>query len=137
MSRAWTASSTPSSRDSTWNGKPAPSPYLHKQLDITCLGWLASESQSAGVRPSAILLFIDERTPFWTASYLHGWGRSQRGQTLRGAFCDEARRGDELPPGLDPPLLWDRSHSPGETSRSRLPRDCCSAGPSHCRSECA
>src|SRR5271166_4844748 len=35
MSRAWTASSTPSSRDSTWNGKPAPSPYLHKQLDIT------------------------------------------------------------------------------------------------------
>jgi len=23
------------SRDSTWNGKPAPSPYLHKQLDVT------------------------------------------------------------------------------------------------------
>src|SRR5712692_8092323 len=35
MSRAWTASSTPSSSDSIWNGKPAPSPYLHKQLDIT------------------------------------------------------------------------------------------------------
>src|SRR6266567_7243417 len=35
MSRAWTVSFTPSSRDSTWNGKPAPSPYLHKQLDIT------------------------------------------------------------------------------------------------------
>src|ERR1019366_1387997 len=28
-------SSTPSSRDSTWDGKPAPSPYLHKQLDVT------------------------------------------------------------------------------------------------------
>jgi len=24
-----------SSRDSIWSGKPAPSPYLHKQLDIT------------------------------------------------------------------------------------------------------
>src|SRR5581483_3294299 len=35
MSRAWIASSTPSSRDSTWNGKPAPSTYLHKQLDVT------------------------------------------------------------------------------------------------------
>src|SRR2546422_10667897 len=33
MSRVWIVSSTPSSRDSTWNGKPAPSPYLHKQLD--------------------------------------------------------------------------------------------------------
>jgi Transposase, Mutator family len=33
--KAWTASSTPSSRDSTWNGKPAPSTYLHKQLDVT------------------------------------------------------------------------------------------------------
>src|SRR5271157_2827014 len=36
MSRVWTASSTPFSRDSIWNGKPAPSLYLHKQLDITC-----------------------------------------------------------------------------------------------------
>jgi len=36
MSRAWTASSTPFSRDLTWNGKPAPSTYLHKQLDVTC-----------------------------------------------------------------------------------------------------
>ena len=35
MCKAWTASSTPSSRDSTWNGKPAPSTYLHKQLDVT------------------------------------------------------------------------------------------------------
>src|SRR5437773_921367 len=35
MSRAWIASSTPSSRDSIWNGNPAPSPYLHKQLDVT------------------------------------------------------------------------------------------------------
>src|SRR5205823_8805795 len=35
MWRASTASSTPSSRDSTWNGKPAPSTYLHKQLDVT------------------------------------------------------------------------------------------------------
>src|SRR5271157_1011508 len=35
MSRVWTASSTPFSRDSIWNGKPAPSLYLHKQLDIT------------------------------------------------------------------------------------------------------
>jgi len=26
---------TPSSRDLTWNGKPAPSTYLHKQLDGT------------------------------------------------------------------------------------------------------
>src|SRR6266700_4119860 len=31
------ASSTPSSRDSIWNGKPAPSTYLHKQLDVTPL----------------------------------------------------------------------------------------------------
>jgi hypothetical protein len=31
----WTASSTPSSRDSTWNGKTAPSAFLHKQLDDT------------------------------------------------------------------------------------------------------
>ena len=31
----WTASSTPSFRDSTWNGKLAPSAYLHKRLDIT------------------------------------------------------------------------------------------------------
>ena len=29
------ASSTPSSRDSIWNGKPAPSTYLHKLLDVT------------------------------------------------------------------------------------------------------
>ena len=29
-----TASSTPSSRDSTWNGKLAPSAYLHKRFDI-------------------------------------------------------------------------------------------------------
>src|SRR5436853_3835543 len=28
-------SSTPSSRDSIWNGKPAPSTYLHKLLDVT------------------------------------------------------------------------------------------------------
>src|ERR1700693_1750870 len=35
MSRAWIASSTPSSRDLIWNGKPAPSTYLHKQLDVT------------------------------------------------------------------------------------------------------
>ncbi len=27
----------PISRDSTWNGKPAPSPYLHKQLAVTCV----------------------------------------------------------------------------------------------------
>ena len=27
-----------SSRDSTWNGKTAPSSYLHKQLDITLNG---------------------------------------------------------------------------------------------------
>ena len=26
---------TPFSRDSTWNGKPAPSTYLHRQLDVT------------------------------------------------------------------------------------------------------
>jgi hypothetical protein len=31
----WTASFTPFFRDSIWNGKPAPSPYLHKQLDVT------------------------------------------------------------------------------------------------------
>src|SRR6266704_1320938 len=35
MSRASIESSTPSSRDSIWNGKPAPSTYLHKQLDVT------------------------------------------------------------------------------------------------------
>src|SRR5438477_9987391 len=35
MSRASIESSTPSSRDSTWNGKPAPSTYLHKLLDVT------------------------------------------------------------------------------------------------------
>jgi len=33
------ASSTPSSRDSIWNGKPAPSTYLHKQLDVTGCRW--------------------------------------------------------------------------------------------------
>src|SRR2546426_227776 len=33
------ASSTPSSRDSIWNGKPAPSTYLHKQLDVTRCRW--------------------------------------------------------------------------------------------------
>ena len=33
--KAWTESFTPSSSDLTWNGKPAPSSYLHKQLDIT------------------------------------------------------------------------------------------------------
>src|SRR6185295_4514785 len=35
MSKAWTVSFTPSSRDLTWSGKPAPSTYLHKQLDVT------------------------------------------------------------------------------------------------------
>src|SRR6516164_3989356 len=35
MSKASIGSSTPSSRDSIWNGKPAPSAYLHKQLDVT------------------------------------------------------------------------------------------------------
>ena len=47
MWRAWIASSTPSSRDLTWNGKPAPSTYLHKQLDVTQifrqLTWVESE----------------------------------------------------------------------------------------------
>jgi len=33
--RAWTGSFTPSSRDSTWNGKIAPSGFLHRRLDIT------------------------------------------------------------------------------------------------------
>src|SRR5947207_14416386 len=32
-------SSTPSSRDSIWNGKPAPSTYLHKQLDVIGCRW--------------------------------------------------------------------------------------------------
>src|SRR5439155_19915073 len=40
MSRASIESSTPSSRDSTWNGKPAPSTYLHKQLDVTGFSFL-------------------------------------------------------------------------------------------------
>src|SRR5581483_7820434 len=31
----WIASSTPSSSALTWNGKTAPSSYLHKQLDVT------------------------------------------------------------------------------------------------------
>ena len=35
MCNRWTASSTPSSRGSTWNGKTAPSAFLHKQLDVT------------------------------------------------------------------------------------------------------
>jgi hypothetical protein len=35
--KAWTASSTPSSSALTCNGKPAPSSYLHKQLDVTLL----------------------------------------------------------------------------------------------------
>jgi hypothetical protein len=30
-----TKSSAPFSRDSIWNRKPAPTPYLHKQLDAT------------------------------------------------------------------------------------------------------
>jgi hypothetical protein len=33
----WIESSIPFSRDLTWNGKTAPSSYLHKQLDITRL----------------------------------------------------------------------------------------------------
>src|SRR3974390_2338601 len=33
----WTVSSTPSSRNSTWNGKHAPSALLHKRLDVTIL----------------------------------------------------------------------------------------------------
>jgi len=32
------ASSIPSSGDSTWNGKPAPSSYIHKLVDITRFG---------------------------------------------------------------------------------------------------
>jgi putative transposase len=34
-SKASTESSIPSSSDSTWNGEPAPSGFLHKQLDVT------------------------------------------------------------------------------------------------------
>src|SRR2546430_1307855 len=49
MWRASTASSTPSSRDSTWNGKPAPSTYLHKQLDVT--GFFSANPE--GVGPAA------------------------------------------------------------------------------------
>lgn len=30
----WAESSTPSSRDSIWNGKTAPSAYLHKRVDV-------------------------------------------------------------------------------------------------------
>ena len=33
--KAWTGSSTPFSSASTWNGKTAPSGFLHKQLDVT------------------------------------------------------------------------------------------------------
>src|ERR1051326_4098290 len=35
MLRVSTESSTPSSIALTWNGKPAPSDFLHKQLDVT------------------------------------------------------------------------------------------------------
>src|SRR5579863_6085897 len=38
MCRAWTESSMPSFSVSTTNGKPAPSDFLHKQLDVTL--WL-------------------------------------------------------------------------------------------------
>jgi hypothetical protein len=31
----WIESSIPSSSALTWNGKPAPSAFLHKQLDVT------------------------------------------------------------------------------------------------------
>src|SRR6266849_10305152 len=65
MSRAWTASSTPSSRDSTWNGKTAPSGYLHKQLDVTqILAYRVSfGAKTAGARidPSARLILCLER----------------------------------------------------------------------------
>jgi hypothetical protein len=30
----WPSSATPSSSASTWNGKPAPSAFLHKRLDV-------------------------------------------------------------------------------------------------------
>jgi len=36
-SRVWTGSSTPFFKDSTWNGKTAPSGFLHKQLDVTVI----------------------------------------------------------------------------------------------------
>src|SRR4029077_5881752 len=54
MSRAWIASSTPSSRDSIWNGKTAPSTYLHKQLDVTAV-------QTGADNPAKqVLLFVPE-----------------------------------------------------------------------------
>ena len=43
----WTASSTPSSRDLTWNGKPAPSTYLHKLLDVTRTAFIDLPSHTA------------------------------------------------------------------------------------------
>jgi hypothetical protein len=49
MSRAWTASSTPFSRDLTWNGKPAPSTYLHKQLDVTCKPGRLTKARRGGI----------------------------------------------------------------------------------------
>src|SRR2546421_2192401 len=46
------ASSTPSSRDSIWNGKPAPSTYLHKLLDVTEIN---ASGQSMCCCPSLII----------------------------------------------------------------------------------
>src|SRR5262252_1495750 len=50
MSKAWTGSSTPSSSASTWNGKTAPSRFLHKQLDVTSI----LISFVSGVRPGLV-----------------------------------------------------------------------------------
>jgi putative transposase len=47
-SNRWTESSTPSSRDSTWNGKLAPSAYLRKRLDITTISSITRRGIPAG-----------------------------------------------------------------------------------------
>src|SRR5438132_12763913 len=47
----WTASSTPSSRDSIWNGKPAPSTYLHKLLDVTQVQTLVEPASRQAYNP--------------------------------------------------------------------------------------
>jgi hypothetical protein len=56
MCKAWTESSTPSSRDSIWNGKTAPSTYLHKELDITPLRLYLTS------RPILVITMASHRT---------------------------------------------------------------------------
>src|SRR5438034_11772485 len=70
-------SSTPSSRDSIWNGKPAPSTYLHKLLDVTSVDLALDNLSPKSTESGAIQA---ERQPFFSGLsskviYLPRWRR--------------------------------------------------------------